>query len=286
VVLFGAGGRQILMCRGALLPGGAGQEAEHVIVFDDVTALIQAQRDAAWGEVARRLAHEIKNPLTPIQLSAERLRHKYLRSMAPEDSEVMDRLTQTIIQQVESLKTMVNAFSEYARMPRMQRQPADLSQLVGDVLELYRGSGSQVDLHVELEAGLPMVEVDGDRIRQILHNLVRNAVEASSTHPARVLVSAQSVHGHDSDFVELRVQDRGHGIPESILSQLFEPYVTTKPKGTGLGLAIVKKIIDEHGGSISAENLAEGGVCIAMRLPVGRQVEVAAAQVAAAENGA
>lgn len=275
-------GQQVLMCRGRGLEG-----VGYVVVFEDITALIQAQRNAAWAEVARRLAHEIKNPLTPIQLSAERLRHKYLRSMTPGESELMDRLTQTIIQQVESLKSMVNAFSEYARMPRMQRRPTDLNQLVGDVLEMYRGSRSHVDLRVELEPGLPPVDVDGDRIRQILHNLVRNAQEASEASPAWVLVSTHRLSGYDSELVELRVEDRGRGIPESILTQLFEPYVTTKRKGTGLGLAIVKKIVDEHGGSIAAENLADGGARIILRLPVEPPAEVDAAQhVAGAENGA
>lgn len=268
VTLFGPNGRQVLICRGSPLRGESGQQGEHVIVFDDVTALIQAQRDSAWGEVARRLAHEIKNPLTPIQLSAERLRHKYLDTMAAEDAEILDRSTHTIVQQVESMKTMVKAFSDYARPPRLQLAHIDLGLLINEVLDLYRGDPS-IHIHLDTNHELPHIDADADRLRQLLHNLVKNALEAGK--PDNPLSLDVAVHCAEKDscrFVELRFQDNGPGFPEAILNQLFEPYVTTKPKGTGLGLAVVKKIVEEHGGILWAENAEPGGALITLRLPV------------------
>ena len=269
IILFGAGGRQVLMCRGTLLPTVGDVEGGCVIVFDDITALIQAQRDAAWGEVARRLAHEIKNPLTPIQLSAERLRHKYLAKMDKKDAEVLDRSTRTIVQQVEVMKEMVKAFSEYARMPQLQLEPVDLNSVISAVLDLYRDEDAAVRFLVNLDSKAPRVEADSGRLRQLLHNLIKNALEAMEHRPyARVTVSTRCMEEASCRFVEVRVHDNGPGIPEHLLGQLFEPYVTTKPKGTGLGLAIVKKIVEEHGGVLWAENPASGGACIVVRLPV------------------
>jgi len=268
IILFGAGGRQVLMCRGTLLPDVADVSAGHVIVFDDITALIQAQRDAAWGEVARRLAHEIKNPLTPIQLSAERLRHKYLGKMDEKDADVLDRSTHTIVQQVEAMKEMVKAFSEYARMPRLDLEPIDLNAVINEVLDLYRGERS-VKYLVNLDAKMPRVEGDIGRLRQLLHNLIKNALEAmESRGDARLSVTTRCMEEASCRFVEVRVQDNGPGIPGEMLGQLFEPYVTTKPKGTGLGLAIVKKIVEEHGGLLWAENPPSGGALVVIRLPV------------------
>ena len=270
VVLFGAGGRQILMCRGALLPGGAGQESEHVIVFDDITALIQAQRDAAWGEVARRLAHEIKNPLTPIQLSAERLRHKYLKTMDPKDAEVLDRSTHTIVQQVEALKEMVKAFSEYARPPQLQLRTLDLNQLINEVIDLYRTDDKQVVITTQLDPTLPQINADPGRLRQLLHNLIKNGIEAAggSNTVAHIAITTGCVQQPGFKVAEIRVRDTGPGFPGEILANIFEPYVTTKPKGTGLGLAIVKKIVEEHGGVVWADNPREGGACIVICFPV------------------
>jgi two-component system, NtrC family, nitrogen regulation sensor histidine kinase NtrY len=268
VSLFG-GQRQVLMCRGSPLPGVAEMPAGHVIVFDDVTTLIQVQRNAAWGEVARRLAHEIKNPLTPIQLSAERLRHKYLKQMPRQDSEVLDRLTHTIIQQVMVMKEMVNAFSEYARSPQIQMQHLSLNTLVNEVLDLYRGHETSVQLETRLEPNLPAIEADPGRLRQLLHNLIKNSLEAvEHREPGTLSVTSRCVAGPHCPFVELRVEDNGPGIPSSILGHLFEPYVTTKPKGSGLGLAIVKKIVEEHGGTIWAENLAGGGASVVIRFAI------------------
>lgn len=263
VTLFGGGGRQVLMCQGSALPGSG-----FVVVFDDITTLIQAQRNAAWGEVARRLAHEIKNPLTPIQLSAERLRHKYLRSMEGNDAEVLDRLTHTIVQQVEAMKEMVNAFSNYARSPALQLEQLQLNDLVREILELYRGPGRPLEIETGLDPTLPAIEADAGRLRQVLHNLLRNAEEAAGAATVKVEIATRCSEETGCRHVELRVVDHGPGIPEEILGQLFEPYVTTKPKGTGLGLAIVKKIVEEHGGVIWAENLTTGGVCFGLRLPV------------------
>ncbi len=272
VTLFGSKGRQLLMCRGAPLPGIGDIRGGHVIVFDDVTTLIQAQRDAAWGEVARRLAHEIKNPLTPIQLSAERLRHKYLNKMDAEDAEVLDRSTHTIVQQVEAMKEMVKAFSDYANSPKMHAEPVDLNRLVNEVLELYRGD-HRLTLGVVLDAGLPWVEADAARLRQVMHNLIRNSVEAvAGERTVAVHFATRCATDARCSFVELTVEDDGPGIPANLFANLFEPYVTGKTKGTGLGLAIVKKIVEEHGGVIWAENPPEGGARLTIRLPTKSQV--------------
>lgn len=268
VVLFGPNGRQVLICRGSALKGDGKVQGEHVIVFDDVTMLIQAQRDAAWGEVARRLAHEIKNPLTPIQLSAERLRHKYLSSMEKEDAEILDRATHTIVQQVESMKEMVKAFSDYARPPKLTLEKVDLGRLLSEVLDLYQGD-ERIAIHLDTYHALPQIEADVGRLRQLLHNLVKNTVEARDTEsPVLLDVSLRCAEKESCKLVELTFRDNGPGFPEKMLGQLFEPYVTTKPKGTGLGLAIVKKIVEEHSGMLWAENGKQGGACITIRLPV------------------
>lgn len=268
ITLFGSRGRQLLICRATSLNGDASHPGGLVLVLDDITALIQAQRDAAWGEVARRLAHEIKNPLTPIQLSAERLRRKFLERMAPEDAEVLDRSTHTIVQQVETMKEMVNTFSEYARAPQIQLQDLDLNRLVREVLDLYRGHAN-VPIVADLDPVAPHVEADAGRLRQLLHNLIKNAQEAVAGQEAsaRIRVVTRAIEGDEEQrCVELTVQDNGPGFSAEMLDKLFEPYVTTKPKGTGLGLAIVKKIVEEHGGMIQAENPADGGATVRIRL--------------------
>jgi len=266
IVLFGPEGRRILRVRGTPLPAAA--QGGHLVVFDDITALVQAQRDAAWGEVARRLAHEIKNPLTPIQLSAERMRRRCLPALEGKDAEVLDRATHTIIQQVEAMKGMVDAFAEYARAPRVARQPVELNRLVSEVLELYKGS-VRGRVRAELDPAEPLVEADPARIRQVLHNLLRNALEACEEGgvPARITVQTRCVRHAGCRAVELAVRDRGPGFDREVLDHLFEPYVTTKAGGTGLGLAIVKKIVEEHGGTIQATNRGEGGAEVVIRLP-------------------
>ncbi|MFO7604416.1 MAG: ATP-binding protein [Gammaproteobacteria bacterium] len=269
ITLFGPAGRQVLMCRGTRLPHTVTLQGGHVVVFDDITSVLQAQRNAAWGEVARRLAHEIKNPLTPIQLCAERLRHKYLASMTGKDAEVLDRSTHTIVQQVETLKEMVKAFSDYARMPSLQMQGLNLNKITQEVLDLYRHEDIGFELVVELDPSNPLIEADPGRLRQLLHNLLKNAQEAvEQSQPGRIAVISRCMQEETCRFVELRIEDNGPGFPEDVYSQLFEPYITTKPKGSGLGLAIVKKIVEEHGGVVWAENLDAGGAAIIVRLPV------------------
>ncbi|RLA03774.1 MAG: two-component sensor histidine kinase, partial [Gammaproteobacteria bacterium] len=247
--------------------GGKGKRAGGlVIVFDDVTTLIQAQRDAAWGEVARRLAHEIKNPLTPIQLSAERLRRRYLAHMDAEEAEVLDRATLTIVNQVDAMKKMVNAFSDYARAPNVNLVAMSLNQLIREVLDLYRSGDLKVQIIEQLAAEKDVIEGDAGRLRQLLHNLVKNALEAvKGQSDARIIVSTCVVIGVDTNQIELCVDDNGPGFKPDVLENIFEPYVSTKPKGSGLGLAIVKKIVEEHGGTISAESSQAGGAFIRIR---------------------
>jgi nitrogen fixation/metabolism regulation signal transduction histidine kinase len=251
------------------LPGDDGGQAGLVIVFDDITMLLRAQRDAAWGEVARRLAHEIKNPLTPIQLSAERMRRRLLEKMAPQDADVLDRATHTIVQQVEAMKQMVNAFSEYARAPAMDLASFDLNQLVTEVADLYRAQGSPVQIRLDLDPALGLVEADRGRVRQILNNLLTNAYEALEGHQdTAVQVETRRLDHGGHPVLELVVSDNGPGFQREIIGQVFDPYVTSKAKGTGLGLAIVKKIVEEHGGRIEAENARTGGARVRILLPL------------------
>ena len=257
-------GRRILVCSAASLAGGEGD----VIVFDDVTEFIQAQRNAAWSEVARRLAHEIKNPLTPIQLAAERLRDKYLHKVQSFDAAQMDRLTRTIVEQVESMKEMVNAFSDYARMPVLRPTAVDLNALVLDVVELYRTASPAVRFETRLDRTVASVHADPDRLRQVLHNLLKNAVEACGDGAAPwILTATRGGKARDDAMVELSVHDSGAGFQDEHVDRIFEPYVTSKSKGTGLGLAIAKKIIEEHGGAVSGGNAPEGGARVTVLLP-------------------
>ena len=269
VVLRGEVGRRVLTCACTTLPGDEHRAAGYVIVFDDITALLQAQRDAAWGEVARRLAHEIKNPLTPIQLSAERMRRKYLHTLPEDDAQVLDRATHTIVQQVEAMKEMVNAFSDYARAPDMDMTLFDLDKLVHEVVDLYRAQKSGVDIVLVSDPGMPMIEADMGRVRQILHNLIRNAVEAlEGSSDGRIDVHVSAAEIDEVPVIQIKVEDNGPGFKLDTVSQIFDPYVTTKTKGTGLGLAIVKKLVEEHIGSIRAGNRRDGGAKITIRLPV------------------
>lgn len=280
VTLFTGGGRKILICRGTLLTSSSEDdllESGNIIVFDDVTELVKAQRNAAWGEVARRLAHEIKNPLTPIQLSAERIRHKYLDKMDAKDADILDRSTHTIVQQVETLKEMVKAFSDYARMPTLNLDTINLNNIIKEVLDLYISPNSDTLYSVSLDSSNPTIEADIGRLRQLLHNLIKNALEANQeTHSEsqrqssdeKIYISTRCAEEHACRYVELKITDTGPGIAKDMFDQLFEPYVTTKPKGSGLGLAIVKKIVEEHGGMIFAENAENGGASIIIRLPV------------------
>jgi nitrogen fixation/metabolism regulation signal transduction histidine kinase len=261
-------GRRTLMCACTPLPG-EDRDMGFVIVFDDITALLAAQRDAAWGEVARRLAHEIKNPLTPIQLSAERMRRRLLTGMSERDAEILERGTRTIVQQVETMQQMVNAFSEYARAPEMQVTRFSLNQLVTEVADLYRSQDSRVRIRLDLDKHLESLEADRGRVRQILNNLLTNAIEALEGVAAPALdIATRLEAAEDSDYASVTVSDNGPGFQRELLGRVFDPYVTSKPKGTGLGLAIVKKIVEEHGGRIDADNRPEGGARIRVVLPV------------------
>jgi nitrogen fixation/metabolism regulation signal transduction histidine kinase len=268
LTLRGEVGRRVLMCACTELPPEGDNPRGYVIVFDDITALVQAQRDAAWGEVARRLAHEIKNPLTPIRLSAERLRRRYLTGHSG-DLDLLDRATHTIIQQVEAMKEMVNAFSQYARAPEVELSRFDLNKLIGEVMELYRHGESPVAIKLMLDSSLPQIEADVGRMRQVFHNLMRNSLEAMENQAdAKVEISTRKVASNGGTAIEITVSDNGPGFAENLMHQAFDPYVTSKPKGTGLGLAIVKKLIEEHGGHIRAANGERVGAQISILLPV------------------
>ncbi len=263
-------GKRVLMCACTALPNDLGGAPGVVLVFDDITTLLQAQRDAAWGEVARRLAHEIKNPLTPIQLSAERIQRKFSGSMSPEDAQVLERATHTIVAQVEAMKQMVNAFSEYARAPDMHFSRFDLNQLITEVVDLYRVQASAVELKLLLEPNLPNISADRIRIRQILNNLVTNSLEAlEGRTDACVEIETHVAEDGLKQVVAIVVTDNGPGFHRDLIGTIFDPYVTSKPKGTGLGLAIVKKIVEEHGGRIEADNQRMGGARVRILLPLG-----------------
>jgi nitrogen fixation/metabolism regulation signal transduction histidine kinase len=256
-----SGMTQVLLVRGSRLPEPTG--GGYVVVFDDITQLIAAQRSAAWGEVARRLAHEIKNPLTPIQLSAERLQHKLAEKLGDADRIMLARSITTIVSQVEAMKSMVNDFRDYARVPPPVLTPLDLNQLVTEVLGLYEST--RAHLTVELQPGLPPVAGDATQLRQVIHNLLQNAEDAlGDTRQAEIRIETQR-HGRGARLV---VTDNGGGFPPQILARAFEPYVTTKARGTGLGLAIVKKIVDEHHGEVHIANREPHGAEVRVELPL------------------
>jgi nitrogen fixation/metabolism regulation signal transduction histidine kinase len=220
--------------------------------------------------VARRLAHEIKNPLTPIQLSAERMRRKFLGSMNAQDAQILERATHTIVAQVDAMKQMVNAFSEYARAPDMHFARFDLNQLIIEVVELYRVQDSGAELKLTLESNLPDISADRMRIRQILNNLVTNSLEAlEGRGDACIGIETQLGEEGARKLAVIVVTDNGPGFQRELIGTVFDPYVTSKPKGTGLGLAIVKKIVEEHGGRIEAENQRAGGARVRILLPLG-----------------
>ena len=272
VELVSDSGKRVLMCACTALPNDLGGAPGVVLVFDDITTLLQAQRDAAWGEVARRLAHEIKNPLTPIQLSAERMRRKFLGSMNAQDAQILERATHTIVAQVDAMKQMVNAFSEYARAPDMHFSPFDLNQLITEVAELYRAQDSSADLKLLLDPQLPPISADRMRIRQILNNLVTNSLEALEGRAGPCIEIETHVAEEGPKHiasVAIVVTDNGPGFQRDLMGTVFDPYVTSKPKGTGLGLAIVKKIVEEHGGRIEADNRRSGGARVRILLPLG-----------------
>ena len=259
-------GQQTLVCSGTKL-SGAETESGCVVVFDDATALIKAQRDAAWGEVARRLAHEIKNPLTPIQLSAERIRRRYLDKVEKDDREILDRATRTIAQQVESMKSMVNAFSDYAQPVISRPRRLDINTLIRDITELHVAHLTRIRFLFDLADDLPLVMTDPAGIRQVLNNLIINASDALGDKGGELKLSTRIDYAKDNLLV-LELQDNGPGFPAELLDRIFEPYVTTKTSGSGLGLPISRRIIEENGGTMRATNLPKGGAVVIIQLPV------------------
>ncbi|HJV83285.1 sensor histidine kinase [Noviherbaspirillum sp.] len=255
-----------LLARGSYLPvaGGVG----HIVVFDDISDVISAQRSIAWGEVARRLAHEIKNPLTPIQLSAERLQMKLEPKLAGQDASMLTKGTATIVNQVAAMKRMVDDFRDYAKTPPAVLSPLHLNALVEEILHLYVGGDERAIIHATLAPDLPQVMGDATQLRQVIHNLLQNAQDAVADRPQdadkpRIDVVTETIHYQDSDgdqrtAVRLSITDNGPGFSSKILARAFEPYVTSKSRGTGLGLAMVKKIIDEHGGRVDIKNRTSG----------------------------
>lgn len=268
VLHFSASKEQILLLRGSRLPQTS--EGGGVVVFDDITSLLQVQRTVAWGEVARRLAHEIRNPLTPIQLSAERLQHKLINKLDEADARILKRSTETIVTQVEALKKMVNEFREYAKVPELEMSQVDINRLVREVLALYQttdgGEDGAIHPRISLELAGELTPVRGDpaRLRQVIHNLLQNAQDALiAANDPSITVRTEL----NNSVIELSVIDNGKGFSEQVEAHVFEPYVTTKPKGTGLGLPIVKKIIDEHGGTIQIKNIQPHGAKVVITLP-------------------
>jgi nitrogen fixation/metabolism regulation signal transduction histidine kinase len=258
-----------LIARGAKMPG----TEECLLVFDDVSAMVSAQRAQAWGEVARRLAHEIKNPLTPIQLSAERLEMKLANKLLPPEQALLTKSVKTIVDQVDAMKRLVNDFRDYARLPAAELLPIDLNALVADVIQLYE-HGSGIPIQVELDPASPLIRGDAQQLRQVIHNLLQNAQDAHDgqpvTRPAQVILKTK--YSTTSHRLRLLVRDNGTGFPDKILKRAFEPYVTTKAKGTGLGLAVVKKIADEHGARIDISNRVTDGVVQGAQVSLSFQV--------------
>ncbi|WP_332776992.1 sensor histidine kinase [Polaromonas sp.] len=241
-----------LIARGARMPG----TEECLLVFDDVSEMVSAQRAQAWGEVARRLAHEIKNPLTPIQLSAERLEMKLSGKVAEPEQAILTKSVKTIVDQVDAMKRLVNEFRDYARLPAAELKPVDLNALVTDVLQLYASENAIAPVQTELDPHCPRIQGDAQQLRQVIHNLLQNAQDAQEglERAAKASILVKTSYAETTRRVRLSVRDNGTGFPEHILKRAFEPYVTTKVKGTGLGLAVVKKIADEHGARIDLSN--------------------------------
>ena len=257
--------QQTFMIHCATLPSDSGHRDEHIIMIDDITELVLAQRSATWAEIGRRLAHEIKNPLTPIQLSAERIRLKCLDSTQRDLNTVLNQATQTIIEQVKAMKEMINAFTQYSRPPELKLKPLAIYPLIKETLDMYQSETHDMDLRLQQQSTGIVLLADRDRLRQLIHNIIRNAIDAleHTDHP-QLIITLQSQH---TDHIQLLIEDNGPGVDKHIINNLFEPYMTTKRHGTGLGLPIMKKIVEEHGGTIRVENRSQGGARVSITLP-------------------
>ena len=236
----------------------------YVLVIDDISEVTKAQRHSAWGEIARRLAHEIKNPLTPIQLSAERIQHKFSNKLNKDDSIVLERSTKTIVNQVNALKIMVNEFAEYARPPKLEKDAIRIDNLVDEVIELYEISKI---INIQKDKNIPIIYADQNKLRQVIINLIENSQDAlKDIEKPKIKIFIRKYINE----VELNIEDNGIGIPDTIIGRIFEPYVTSKKTGTGLGLAIVHKIIEEHNGSIKIERIDNSGTRVIIKLKSGK----------------
>lgn len=264
----------VLLARGTRLPllnASGGEPAfGQVVVFDDVTLLTQAQREAAWAEVARRLAHEVKNPLTPIRLAAERLRMKLAGKLAAADDALLEKASSTIVAQVEALRRLVDAFGDYAQEPRLSLEALRVDELVREVVALYQQGDSGLRFSLHLCPGPDGVVADSGRLRQLLHNLIRNASEAVDEGPASIRINSRVIDEKGADWLELELLDDGPGFPPDVLQKPFEPYVTSKQGGSGLGLAICRKIVLEHHGRMLMGNRPGGGAQVTVLLPLKR----------------
>jgi nitrogen fixation/metabolism regulation signal transduction histidine kinase len=262
----------VLLMRGSRLPLITLPDEKprdgQVIVFDDVTVLNQAQRDAAWAEVARRLAHEVKNPLTPIRLAAERLRMKLAEKLDSGEREILDRASGTIVSQVEALRKLVDAFGDYAQEPQLSLESIQLDELIREVVALYQQGDSALQFNLHLCPGPEGLAADSGRLRQMLHNLIRNAREVGEEGTASLSISSRIIQHETGRLLQLDLQDNGPGFPAVVLENPFEPHVSNKPRGSGLGLAICRKIISDHDGEISISNAPQGGACVSIRLPL------------------
>jgi nitrogen fixation/metabolism regulation signal transduction histidine kinase len=267
IMIAGPGGNKNLRVTGTTIQSQLGGRREQVIVVDDLTELIQAEKDSAWSEMARRLAHEIKNPLTPIQLSAERLQRKLSTEVSGEKQEMLNRYTHTIVQQVEAMKTMVNEFSDYARSASKNPEAIDLNAMLEAIVVLYHDNRTHMSIKMSLDSMKPHILADSVRLRQLVHNLLKNSLETTGVN-GWVKLETKCTEYFGQACVELIVEDNGKGVAADVVDKIFEPYVTTKVKGSGLGLAIVKKIVDEHGGKVWVENLPQGGARFIVRLPM------------------
>ena len=264
--ILGSKGKQFLIIQGKQLPH---QQKSTVIVFDDVTNLIHAQKEAAWGEVARRLAHEIKNPLTPIQLSAERIKNKFFKQLDKSDQAVLEKTTHTIVQQVKSLKNMVSAFSDYAQAINIEQKPVNINLLLEEIVELHQYSLNNCKIILNLDKNLPEIHSDSDALRQVFNNLILNATQAMSKQDlAELTIQSKKMHDQTGNYIQINIIDNGPGIKQELRDTLFEPYVSSKQKGSGLGLAIVKRITENLGGIIWAQENQPKGTQFIIKFPI------------------